>query len=33
MVYYVLLVRIGGIGSIAYNTVGSHLSIKLFPVS
>lgn len=32
-VYYVLLVRIGGSGNIAYPTAGSHLSAKLFPVS
>lgn len=33
MVYYVLLVRTGGNGSIVYNTRGSHLALKLFPVS
>ncbi|GJJ24095.1 hypothetical protein [Mycolicibacterium mageritense] len=33
MVYYVLLVRTGGTGSIVYNTPGSHLDVKLYPVS
>ncbi len=33
MVYYTLLVKIGGSGSIAYNVSGSHLDVKLFPVS
>ncbi|ORA24946.1 hypothetical protein BST13_33470 [Mycobacterium aquaticum] len=33
MVYYVLLVRVGGTGSIVYATPGSHLACKLYPVS
>ncbi|MCG5431246.1 hypothetical protein LV457_02940 [Mycobacterium sp. MYCO198283] len=33
MVYYVLLVRVGGNGSIVYSNVGSHLTAKLFAVS
>ncbi|QEA10788.1 minor tail protein [Mycobacterium phage Weirdo19] len=33
MVYYVLLTRVGGNGSIVYRTAGSHLDVKLFPVS
>lgn len=33
MVYYVLIYRMGGFGSVAYATPGSHLSLKLFPVS
>lgn len=32
-VYYVLIVRVGGSGNIAYATPGSHLSCKLYPVS
>lgn len=33
MVYYVLIARVGGSGSIVYAAPGSHLSAKLFPVS
>ncbi|WP_234785302.1 hypothetical protein [Mycolicibacterium mucogenicum] len=33
MVYYVLLVRTGGSGSIIYSTPGSHMACKLYPVS
>ena len=33
MVYYVLLVRTGGSGSIVFSTPGSHLACKLYPVS
>jgi hypothetical protein len=33
MVYSVLLYRIGGSGSVAYAAAGSHLSVRLFPVT
>ncbi|ORA55167.1 hypothetical protein BST24_26315, partial [Mycobacteroides franklinii] len=33
MVYYVLLYRIGGSGSVVFSTPGAHMSMKLFPVS
>jgi hypothetical protein len=33
IVYYVLIARVGGSGSIVYATPGSHLNVKLFPVS
>jgi hypothetical protein len=33
MVYYVLLVKIGGTGSVVYATPGSHMAVKLYPVS
>lgn len=33
MVYYVLLWRSGGSGGVTYATAGSHLSMKLFPVT
>lgn len=33
MVYHVLLRRIAGSGSIKYSTPGSHLSLKLYPIS
>lgn len=33
MVYYVLLYRKGGSGGVAYSVAGSHLTVKLYPVS
>ncbi|WP_100454698.1 hypothetical protein [Mycobacteroides abscessus] len=33
MVYYVLLYRIGGSGSVVFSTPGAHMSLSMFPVS